>query len=185
MLGAWRIVTAPNGSASIQVEEYKRPTFEVSFKEPNAPLRLNKPATLTGEARYYFGLPVTSGKIRWSVSRAPVYPLWWGWWGFGGGWDGPSPQVRAQVVASGTSTLEADGTFQCVFTPEVDERNAKSRDVTFRYVVTADVTNGGETRSAEPGPCAWVSFRSKRGSPMKLSSSVKESLERLPFAALI
>ncbi len=63
-LGAWRVDTSLSGSASVRVEEYKRPTFEVTLKDPAEPLRLNRPARLTGEARYYFGLPVASGKVR-------------------------------------------------------------------------------------------------------------------------
>ena len=89
------------------MEEYKRPTFEVSFKDDGAAaLRLNSPATLKGEARYYFGLPVTSGQVKWRVSRTPQYPWWWWEWG----WSAPAS--RTQVVASGTSQLTADGTFE-------------------------------------------------------------------------
>ena len=38
---------------------------------------------LKGEAKYYFGLPVTSGQVKWLVRREPVFPWWWGycWWG--------------------------------------------------------------------------------------------------------
>ncbi len=43
------------GAARVLVEEYRRPTFEVSFQDPAEPLRLNRPARFTGEARYYFG----------------------------------------------------------------------------------------------------------------------------------
>ena len=49
------------GQTAVRVEEYKRPTFEVTLRDPAEPLRLNRPATLTGEARYYFGLPVAAG----------------------------------------------------------------------------------------------------------------------------
>ncbi len=58
-LGVWRVATSLGGAdARVHVEEYKRPTFEVTLKDPAEPLRLNRPARLTGEARYYFGLPV-------------------------------------------------------------------------------------------------------------------------------
>jgi uncharacterized protein YfaS (alpha-2-macroglobulin family) len=59
-LGAWRLRAQPEGYAQVRVEEYKRPTFEVTIKDPDKPLRLNRPAALTSEARYYFGLPVAS-----------------------------------------------------------------------------------------------------------------------------
>ena len=66
------------GGTSVQVEEYKRPTFEAKMLDPEKPLRLNQPAVLKGEAKYYFGLPVTSGQVKWLVRRQPVFPWWWG-----------------------------------------------------------------------------------------------------------
>ncbi len=143
-LGRWRVECSLTGSSSIRVEEYKRPTFEATFKEPASPLRLNAKATLKGEARYYFGLPVASGTVAWKVTRSAVYPWWWWWWRGDGGTD------RGQVIASGRSGLAEDGTFELAFLAEADARLAGSKkDVTYRYEVTADVTDeGGETRSA-------------------------------------
>ncbi|MBP1768772.1 MAG: hypothetical protein H6P98_2887, partial [Candidatus Aminicenantes bacterium] len=140
-LGAWRIRTQPEGYAQVRVEEYKRPTFEVAVKDPEKALRLNRPAALKGEARYYFGLPVASGTAVWQVKRAPVYPRWW-WWDSGG--------TQAQVVAGGRSPLQEDGTFEVSFTPRVDERKDRPEaGLTYSYTLSVDVTDeGGETRSA-------------------------------------
>jgi alpha-2-macroglobulin len=77
MLGAWSL-RALDGTARVRVEEYKRPTFEASLKDPDSALRLNRPAVVQGEARYYFGLPLTTGMVKWRVTREPVYPWWWG-----------------------------------------------------------------------------------------------------------
>ena len=141
LLGSWRISTSIPGSQSIRVEEYKRPTFEVSLKPPAASLRLNHPAALKGEARYYFGLPVTSGTATYVVTREPVYPYWWGWYYFGG-------QQGTQTVARGTSKLAADGTFDVAFSPEAAVTSDHA--VSYRYAISADVTDdGGETRSAQ------------------------------------
>ena len=145
VLGMWRISSGPAlGSTTIRVEEYKRPTFEASFKDPGSAMRLNKPATLVGEAKYYFGLPVGTGSVRWRVTRQTMFPWWWGF-----GLD--FPRVRPpQVIATGSTQLADDGTFRFTFTPEADERLAKTaKDLSFHYWVTADVTDeGGETRSA-------------------------------------
>ena len=56
LLGNWTVQTTlrtggSGSSAQVRVEEYKRPTFEVSFKPASAPMRLNRAATLTGEKR--------------------------------------------------------------------------------------------------------------------------------------
>ena len=52
------------GNANFRVEEYKRPTFEATMLDPEEPLRLNKPAEMKGEAKDYFGLPVTNGHAK-------------------------------------------------------------------------------------------------------------------------
>ncbi len=75
LLGDWRLEVTPSGSASIGVEEYKRPTFEVTLERPSEEPRLNRPAKLAGEARYYFGLPVASGRVAWRVERDRPAPL--------------------------------------------------------------------------------------------------------------
>ncbi|QRK07685.1 hypothetical protein JQX13_48175 [Archangium violaceum] len=148
LLGAWRMVAHVGkvavGTARVRVEEYKRPTFEVTLKDSDATLRLNRPATFRGEARYYFGLPVTRGTVRWRVHREPRYPFWWS--------HAHDLPTYSRVVASGTSPVGEDGGFQLTFTPDADERAPSSREVSWSYRVEADVTDeGGETRSASRG----------------------------------
>ncbi|WP_375760227.1 alpha-2-macroglobulin [Corallococcus exercitus] len=139
-LGQWTVRTSPHGYASVRVEEYKRPTFEVTLKDAPEALRLNRRATFQGEARYYFGLPVTRGAVKWRVSREPVLPPWWFW---------ERIAATSELVASGTATVGEDGGFTVAFTPEADERLAKAQGMSWRYRVEADLTDeGGETRSA-------------------------------------
>jgi len=141
LLGGWRLRSSLGGDSWIRVEEYKRPTFEVAVEDPAAPLRLNRPAALSGTVRYYFGLPVVTGDVGWRVVRQPLYPPWWWWWG--------RPTVEPQIIASGTATLDDEGRFEVAFTPEADEREAENQGVTYNYRVEVDVTDeGGETRSA-------------------------------------
>ena len=143
LLGLWQVVCSHSGSTGVRVEEYKRPTFETKLLDPEEEFRLNKPATVKGEARYYFGLPVTNGKVAWRVKRTPVYPWWWGYYGW-------VVETRGQTVATGNATLGEDGRFSLSFTPTADERlEQSSKGITYRYAVDADVTDeGGETRSA-------------------------------------
>ncbi|MCK5376093.1 MAG: hypothetical protein KAJ97_03360, partial [Acidobacteria bacterium] len=63
LLGRWRLSTSLGGQTWLRIEEYKRPTFEVTVSDPETPLRLNREAALSGEVRYYFGLPVVSGSV--------------------------------------------------------------------------------------------------------------------------
>lgn len=144
MLGSWSLETDLGGQARIQVEEYKRPTFEVQVRDPDSPLRLNRPAEIRGDVRYYFGLPVTSGRVAWRVTREPQWPSW-GWW-----WWRPAGPDRPQTIAAGTAPLDDEGSFRVAFTPAADERLGKGPGApTWRYRLTVDVTDdGGETRSA-------------------------------------
>ncbi|HJX29556.1 MAG TPA: MG2 domain-containing protein, partial [Thermoanaerobaculia bacterium] len=143
-LGSWTLASSLDGYASFRVEEYKRPTFEVTLDDPAEAVRLGRPATFSGQARYYFGLPVTDGSVRWRVVREPV---WSGRW-----WLQGRSSHQERVVGSGTSPLEEDGAFRLTFTPSEDESAAETpgEDLTWRFRVEAEVTDAnGETRDAE------------------------------------
>lgn len=146
LLGLWTLQSTfgRGGRQQLLVEEYKRPTFEVTLIDPAEALRLNAPAKLKGEAKYYFGQPVSGATVRWNVKRQPVYPWWWGYW-----YGAPSNQ-RAETVGNGTSKLSDDGTFAIEFTPEALEKAGKdAKSLSYNYSLTADLTDeGGETRSA-------------------------------------
>ncbi|MBU1674736.1 hypothetical protein KKA85_03020, partial [bacterium] len=71
----------------------------------------------------------------------PRWPRWW-WW--------QPPSAGIQTVASGRTTLDAQGAFEVEFTPRADERLSEDTDVSYFYNLTAHVTDeGGETRLAE------------------------------------
>ncbi|HKU42615.1 MAG TPA: alpha-2-macroglobulin family protein, partial [Polyangiales bacterium] len=138
LLGAWSVVSSLRGMAEVRVEEYKRPTFEVTLLPSREAARLNHRVTLRGEAKYYFGLPVSSGRVAWKVERQERYPWWWCWW--------RPPQRAPQVVAAGTAQLDAKGQFAIEFKPEAGQTQP---DLQYNYQVSADLTDeGGETRSA-------------------------------------
>ncbi|HEX6864081.1 MAG TPA: MG2 domain-containing protein, partial [Thermoanaerobaculia bacterium] len=143
-LGHWTVRAThdglQDGMAMVRIEEYKRPTFEVSLEDPKEPLRLNRPAAFPGQARYYFGLPVTRGEVRWRAVREERWL-----WGWGPGYGGE------EVVAVGTAELSADGAFEIAFTPEAGDLEGRDpREVSYFYRIEADLTDeGGETRSAE------------------------------------
>ena len=156
LLGQWSVSTA-GGSSAVRVEEYKRPTFEVSLNEAAQAYRLNTPARVRGNARYYFGLPVTSGELRWTVRREAVYAYWF----YGrGGLDGAP--AREQIVATGGATLDPDGNFEFAFTPSAAE-TAPQPGLSYRYRVAAELTDeGGETRSATRSfRLGWVAIESQ------------------------
>jgi uncharacterized protein YfaS (alpha-2-macroglobulin family) len=143
-LGRWSI-HAGSDSQYVQVEEYKRPSFELSWKPQTKPLRLNQNAEIIGEAKYYFGSPLTSGRARYTVERNIVFP----WWCFFGYWDFGNLQ-RAQVIATGETPVQSDGTFKIGFFPIADKRlKAGASEVKYTYAINAEVIDdGGETRTS-------------------------------------
>ncbi|MFB3850339.1 MAG: alpha-2-macroglobulin [Acidobacteriota bacterium] len=168
MLGRWQIVSSYSGTSSILVEEYKRPTFEVEIKEPISPLRLNSEAKIKGEAKYYFGMAVTSGNVDYTVTRIPRFP-WWCWW--------YSSFSQPEMIESGTTQVESDGTFTILFTPEADERLKDQKGITYTYAVSANVTDeGGETRGDEKRFNIGFSTVEPSVSPLKQFFSEKEKL---------
>lgn len=145
LLGNWSMRTSHGGGASIKVEEYKRPTFLVEFDEKGGEFRLNKDAVVKGKAKYYFGMPVTGGNARWTVKRQAVLP----WWCFWGRWDWGNVQ-NSEVIASGSTPLKEDGSFEIKFKPTANEDVEDLKEINYNYQVKADITDeGGETRSAE------------------------------------
>ena len=96
-LGSWRIGVSLDqpakakgpqsretwlGSQYFRVEEYKRPTFEVSLEKPKDTVVFNAPVKLSGTAQALSGFQLTGGKAVWSVTRTPRY-AWFPWFNWG------------------------------------------------------------------------------------------------------
>lgn len=60
-------------ATTFEVEEYVRPDFRVSLNGAKTDYTAGERLTATGKAEYYFGLPVTSGRYRWDLTRESLY----------------------------------------------------------------------------------------------------------------
>lgn len=152
LLGQWQVVLADySTTAMVKVEEYKRPTFEVEMEESKKPMRLNDKAQVSGLAKYYFGMPVTTGKVNYRIYRSGVLP-WWSSWCY---WDW-SYFLREQLIELGNVNLDKEGRFFINFAPKGDAELSKNsqgkvnQDLRYNYRVEVDVTDeGGETRASQ------------------------------------
>ncbi len=138
------IRTQRQNYAYVNVEEYKRPTFEVELHLPEESPRLGETVRIPGKAIAYTGAPTGGAQVRWRVKRRTRYPRWWSLWRRTPGAD------EEQEIAHGTAETDPDGTFNIEFpalpTPDAREEG----DPVFRYDISADVTDAaGETRSAQ------------------------------------
>lgn len=146
VMGRMQIFTEgpAGGSATFNVEEYKRPKFKVTLEAPEEPAKLGGEVELTGKATSYTGAAVDGASVTYRVVRQVQYPIWWRWcyW-----WLPPNPG-GSQEIANGTVETGVDGTFPINFTAVPDKSVSREDEPTFRYTIYADVTDTtGETRS--------------------------------------
>jgi len=132
------------GQASVQVEEYKRPKFQVTLDAPKAAAKLNEKVTLTGHAMSYTGAAIDGAQLHFRIVREVRMPWWWGWYR-----QGPRGSA-SQEIGHGTARTEGDGSFKVEFVAKPDPKVAEKDDPKFVFRIDVDVTDTtGETRSAE------------------------------------
>lgn len=130
------------GRASIRVEEYKRPTFEVVAQPIKGTYRLTQLVSVSAIAKTFSGAVVDGASVRYRVTRQQRVPWWaWGWWR-------PVRPSQAAEIASGTLATDTQGVVSLTFVAEPDRSVARTDNPIFDFVVTFDVTDrNGETRS--------------------------------------
>ena len=89
-----------NGTATkyVRVEEYKRPTFEITFPKVNEKYNWGDTVVVKATAKTYAGIPVQGAKVEYQVTRRNQ--LWW--WGAGS---------AGQLVKTDSCVTREDGTF--------------------------------------------------------------------------
>ena len=127
------------------VEEYKRPTFEVVFPQVNQHYEDGDTVVVRATARSYAGVPVQGASVKYKVERRLAF--WWlsysRYWS-GGAYGSGSAN---EEVASGEAITDADGTF-AVEMPMILPKTAYP--VFYNFVVVADVTDqAGETHQGQ------------------------------------
>jgi len=123
------------GELYVQVESYKRPSFELVFQPDDKSYRLNDSITLSGSARTFSGYKVGIVRVDYSVFR---YGIKMGML--------TDLQPFNEEIYSGTATPATDGSYQISFLAAVPEMNPLEG---YGYNVKVTVTDrNGETQSA-------------------------------------
>ena len=139
-----QVESGPPGSTTFNVEEYKRPKFQVELARPKDAGKLGADVTVPGKATAYTGAAIGGAKVQWRVVREVRFPpwCWWGWYGL------PPGRGASQNIAHGTALTGSDGAFTVTFTALPDLSVSEKTEPTFTFTVYADVTDTtGETRS--------------------------------------
>lgn len=143
--GSMSLVTNLNqASVNFQVEEYKRPRFELTFDTAATLYRLNEPVLVRGHARNFAGNAVDNAMVRYTVTRERwIRPLpWWSWKIY-------FPQrSNPVIIAKGEAQTDVSGQFQVPFIALPEANMGTDQDQSFIFSVQVDITDfNGETRS--------------------------------------
>jgi len=129
-----------HGSASLNVEEYKRPTFETKIDAPEKSYKLGEKVRLKVNAKALAGYGIGKAQVVYYVERTASFPRWC-WW---------MPNMPAKRIVTGTGITDASGNFELEFSLDPDPTVNKKNDPSFNYRIVADITDeAGETRTAE------------------------------------
>lgn len=120
----------------VRVEEYKRPTFEITFPKVNEKYNWGDTVVVKATAKTYSGVPVQGAKVEYQVTRRNQ--LWW--WGAGS---------AGQLVKTDSCVTREDGTFDVEIPLEASLSGKDETDMSnfmriarfFNFEVSAIVTD--------------------------------------------
>ena len=178
-----------------RVEEYKRPTFEITFPKVNEKYNWGDTMVVKASAKTYAGVPVQGAKVEYQVTRRNQ--LWW--WGAGS---------AGQLVKTDSCVTREDGTFDVEIPLEASLSGKDEADMSdfmriarfFNFEVSAIVTDiSGESHEGvmslplgtkptiltvnlpkriETDSLKTVTFAYRNASGMEISSNLKYRIDK-------
>ena len=178
-----------------RVEEYKRPTFEITFPKVNEKYNWGDTVVVKASAKTYAGIPVQGAKVEYQVTRRNQ--LWW--WGAGS---------AGQLVKTDSCVTREDGTFDVEIPLEAALPGKNEADMSdfmriarfFNFEVSAIVTDiSGESHEGvmslplgtkptiltvnlpkriESDSLKMVTFAYRNASGMPISSRLKYRIDK-------
>ena len=134
--GMYHVSVNDQANRFFRVEEYKRPTFEITFPKVNEKYNWGDTVVVKASAKTYAGVPVQGAKVEYQVTRRNQ--LWW--WGAGS---------AGQLVKTDSCVTREDGTFDVEIPLEVSLSGKNEADMSdfmriarfFNFEVSAIVTD--------------------------------------------
>lgn len=134
--GMYHVSVNNRANCSFRVEEYKRPTFEITFPKVNEKYNWGDTVVVKASAKTYAGVPVQGAKVEYQVTRRNQ--LWW--WGAGS---------AGQLVKTDSCVTREDGTFDVEIPLEASLSGKDEADMSdfmrqarfFNFEVSAIVTD--------------------------------------------
>ncbi len=134
--GMYHVAVDDRANRFFRVEEYKRPTFEITFPKVNEKYNWGDTVVVKASAKTYAGIPVQGAKVTYQVTRRNQ--LWW--WGAGS---------TGQLVKTDSCVTREDGTFDVEIPLEASLSGKDEADMSdfmriarfFNFEVSAIVTD--------------------------------------------
>ena len=134
--GMYHVSVNDQANRFFRVEEYKRPTFEITFPKVNEKYNWGDTVVVKASAKTYAGVPVQGAKVEYQVTRRNQ--LWW--WGAGS---------AGQLVKTDSCVTREDGTFDVEIPLEASLSGKDEADMSdfmriarfFNFEVSAIVTD--------------------------------------------
>lgn len=193
--GIYHVSVNNRANSSFRVEEYKRPTFEITFPKVNEKYNWGDTVVVKASAKTYAGVPVQGAKVEYQVTRRNQ--LWW--WGAGS---------AGQLVKTDSCVTREDGTFDVEIPLEASLSGKDEVDMSdfmriarfFNFEVSAIVTDiSGESHEGvmslplgtkptiltvdlpkriETDSLKTVTFAYRNASGMEISSNLKYRIDK-------
>lgn len=136
LTGMYHVAVDDRANRFFRVEEYKRPTFEITFPKVNEKYNWGDTVVVKASAKTYAGVPVQGAKVEYQVTRRNQ--LWW--WGAGS---------AGQLVKTDSCVTREDGTFDVEIPLEASLSGKDEADMSdfmriarfFNFEVSAIVTD--------------------------------------------
>ena len=127
------VLKAGKGRRDIRVEEYKRPTFDITFKKQDESYKLGDEIQVKGKIQSYNGIIQQGLPVKYKVTRT-VYIKW---------------QSAETLLASGEVVANEKGEFTIPVRLEENEMYKNNKIAYYDYSIETTVTNAaGETQSS-------------------------------------
>lgn len=128
------------GSVYFRVEEYKRPTFDITIEQPEDTYRTGEMVHVTGDVKAFAGYPVQNATVSYRIQCRTYFPFSCFGWQYN-----PYRFGKTEEIGKGECKTDGNGHFSIDFTAlKEDEYN--QWNAAYRYTITVKVTDlSGET----------------------------------------
>ena len=143
-------ITCDKNQKSIQIEEYKRPTFEVKLEDYKGEYKVGDTITVKGIATSYTGVPISDAVVNYRIKRRAAW--WWHfmnpYWEIGGTYG----RYGERNYHVGIAETNSEGKFEIevpMLLTDIFMKNDITRPLFMDIITEADVVDTtGEMQSA-------------------------------------